>query len=384
MVVNENDYNTNTYVKTNKFINSMLSDFSPLEDRMFQVMDNDGRVINPKYKPDIEPERLVKAYKDMLFARQADLMAVSYQRQGRMYTYPPNFGQEAISGGLAVVMREQDWLVPAFRELGAWLAKGATLKDVFLYFIGYEDGTVFPNAQNILPISVPIASQLQHAAGIGYAINYKKEDSVVYAIVGDGGTSEGDFSEAVNFASVWKAPVVFIVQNNQYAISVPFKMQTRSVNIAVKSYAFGIPGIKVDGNDLIAMTSALQEASAHARAGNGPVLIEALTYRRGSHTTSDDPTKYRSKEEEEAMAATDPIDRLRKYLIGQKLYDASSEGELISQFKQEVERQFGEAENYHPYPLEDVFKYTYVDMPDELKQQKIEHEKFLKWKESLK
>ncbi len=375
-VINDHSVKTMNLLK-------IFSEYNPLDDKMFQVMDNEGKIQEPSYLPEITNERLIKAYKDMLFARTADLMAVSYQRQGRMYTYPPNFGQEAISGGLAVVMRDEDWLVPAFRELGAWLAKGATLKEVFLYFIGYEDGTVFKNAKNILPISVPIASQLQHAAGLGYSIRYKNEDSVVYAVVGDGGTSEGDFSEAVNFASVWKAPVVFVVQNNQYAISVPFKMQTRSVNVAVKSYAYGIPGIKVDGNDLFAMVKVLNEASEYARAGNGPVLVEAFTYRRGSHTTSDDPTKYRTKDEEEMMAATDPIDRLRKYLVANNIYDASKEDELLAQFKKEVERQFNEAENYTPYPLENVFKYMYVDMPDDLKQQQIEHEKFLKWKENL-
>ena len=362
----------------------MFSQFSPLEDKSFRVMDNDGKIILPEFMPEIDPDRLVKAFKDMLFARTADFMAVSYQRQGRMFTYPPNYGQEAISAGLALTMRDQDWLVPAFRELGAWLAKGATLKDVFLYFMGYEEGTVFRNAKNISPIAVPIGSQLIHAAGIGYAINYKKEDSVVYAIIGDGGTSTGDFAEALNFASVWNAPVVFVVQNNQFAISVPFKMQTRSVNIAVKSYAFGMPGIKVDGNDVFAMTRALQEATNHARSGNGPVLIEAVTYRRGAHTTSDDPTKYRTKEEEDSMAVTDPLDRLRKYLVSKKLYDPSTEEELVSQYKKEVDRQFSEAENYTPYPLEDVFKYNYVDMPEDLKKQMVEHEKFLKWKEAQK
>lgn len=362
----------------------MFKEFSPLEDKLFQVMDKDGEIIAPEWMPEISEERLVKAFKDMLFARTADLMAVSYQRQGRMFTYPPNFGQEAISGGMAIVMRDQDWLVPAFRELGAWLAKGASLRDIFLYFMGYEEGTVFRGANNMVPISVPIASQIVHAAGIGYAINYNKKDEVVYAVVGDGGTSEGDFAEGLNFAAVWNAPVVYIVQNNQFAISVPFKKQTRSINIAVKGIAFGVDSIKVDGNDLFAMTKAVQVAHEHAASGKGPVLIEAVTYRRGAHTTSDDPTKYRTKEEEESWACYDPIDRLRKYLVKKNLWDESKEESLISEYKKEVDRQFEAAENYAPYPLEDVFKYLYVDMPDDLKVQKVEHEKFLKWKEGLK
>ncbi|MDO9510781.1 MAG: pyruvate dehydrogenase (acetyl-transferring) E1 component subunit alpha [Bacteroidales bacterium] len=361
----------------------MFKEYNPLDDKLFQVIDKDGKILAKKHMPDISDERVIQAFNDMLFARTADMMAVSYQRQGRMFTYPPNFGQEAISGGLAVVMRDQDWLVPAFRELGAWLAKGASLKEIFLYFMGYEDGTVFKDAKNITPIAVPIASQLLHAVGIGYAIKYRKLDSVVYAIVGDGGTSTGDFHEALNFAAVWDAPVVFIVQNNQFAISVPFKKQTRSINIAVKGIAYGMECIKVDGNDLFAMVKALQEAAKLAGEGK-PVLIEALTYRRGAHTTSDDPTKYRTKEEEETWALADPIDRLRKYLVSKKLWNEDSEEALLAQFKKEIDRQFEEAENYPAYALDDVFKFHYADMPADLRRQQVEYEKFLQWKEARK
>jgi pyruvate dehydrogenase E1 component alpha subunit len=362
----------------------MFNDFSPLEDKMLSVLDQDGNIINAEWNPKLTDETLIKAYKDMLFARTADIMAVSYQRQGRMFTYPPNFGQEAISAALALVMQKEDWLVPAFREMGAWLAKGATLKEVFMYYMGYEEGNAFRNAPKLLPISVPIASQLLHAVGVAYAVKFKEEKDVVYAVVGDGGTSEGDFHEALNFAAVWKVPVVFVVQNNQFAISVPFKNQTASVNIAVKAVAYGLPGVKVDGNDLPAMYASLQQASEHARNGNGPVLIEALTYRRGAHTTSDDPTKYRSQEEEEKWAQADPLKRLKAFLQKQGLMPDEEENALIAEYKKEVDRQFDEAENYGPYKLEDVFKYNYVDMPEDLKRQQMEHEKFLKWKEAQK
>jgi pyruvate dehydrogenase E1 component alpha subunit len=362
----------------------MFNDFNPVDDKILQVLDQEGKIINKKLDPGLDKDTVLRSYKDMLFARTADIMAVSYQRQGRMFTYPPNFGQEAISGALGLVMQQEDWLVPAFRELGAWLAKGATLKDIFLYFMGYEDGNAFRSAPKLLPIAVPIASQLLHATGIGYAINFKEAKDVVFTVVGDGGTSEGDFHEALNFASVWKVPVVFVVQNNQFAISVPVKKQTASVNIAVKALAYGMPGVKVDGNDLFAMYSALKDASDHARSGQGPVLLEALTYRRGAHTTSDDPTKYRSKEEEDKWALTDPLKRMKAYLNKLGLMKDEEENSLVEEYKNEVDRQFSEAENYGPYKLEDVFKYTYVDMPDDLKQQQVEHEKFLKWKESQK
>ncbi len=358
----------------------MFNDYEPINKKIFQVIDNDGKVINKKYMPEIEDKEIVEAYKSMLFARTADKMIISYQRQGRIYTYPPNYGQEAISGAVARIMRDEDWLVPAFREMGAYLAKGASLKEIFLYFMGYEDGVKFENANNFLPYAVPIASQLVHAAGIGYAINYRKTDQVVFTFVGDGGTSEGDFHEALNFAGVWKAPVIFIVQNNQYGISTPFKVQTASDGIAIKSYAYGIKGIQVDGNDFFAMYKAVKESVYHAKAGLGPVLIEAVTYRKGAHTTSDDPTKYRSKEEEDSWEEKDPLKRLKAYLVSKKLFDDKEEEKLVEEYKKEIDRQFIEAENYGDVSLEDVFKYTYADMPADMKEQMVEHENFLKWK----
>jgi len=358
----------------------MFNEYDPKDDKLYQIMDNEGKIINPKEMPEIDKEDIVKAYKNMLFSRTADSMAISYQRQGRMFTYPPNNGQEAISVAAGLLMRENDWLVPAFRELAAWLAKGVTLKEVFLYYIGYEEGNTFRNAKNVLPFCVPISSQLPHAAGIGYSIKFQGKDDVVFAFVGDGGTSEGDFSEALNFASVWKVPVIFIIQNNQYAISVPVERQTKSINLAIKSYAFGLKGIKVDGNDFFAMYSAIKNAMDFTREGNGPVLIEAFTYRKGAHTTSDDPSIYRTKEEEDKWEKADPIIRLKKYMDSKKLWNEDEE-ELIEQFKNEIDRQFTEAENFGAYPLEDVFKYTHVEMPEELKRQKMEYEKFLQWKE---
>jgi pyruvate dehydrogenase E1 component alpha subunit len=376
-----------TYYKTvdilmNKIAMSIIKEFNPIDDKLFQIIDNKGKIINEKWFPKIKDEEILKAYKSMLFARTVDQMAVSYQRQGRMYTYPLNFGQEAISCAAGMLMREEDWLVPAFRELGAYLAKGASLRDIFLYFMGYEDGNAFKGVKNIVPINVPIASQFPHAAGIGYAIKYNKKDEIVFAFVGDGGTSEGDFHEALNFAAVWKVPVIFIIQNNQFAISVPISKQTVSKNLAIKAVAYGIPGVKTDGNDLFAMYQVLKEAADYCKKGNGPILIEALTYRKGAHTTSDDPTKYRTKEEEEFWDKADPLNRLKSFLVNKNLITEEEEKKLIAQYKKETDRQFSEAENYPPYKLEDVFKYTYIDMPDVLKKQQVEYENFLKWKAS--
>jgi len=362
----------------------MFEEYSPLTKKRLQVMDNEGNIINEKYFPKLESEQILKAYKDMLFARTADLMTVSYQRQGRIFTYPPNLGQEAIHGGFAATMRKDDWLAPAFREMGIYLAKGASLKEIFLYFMGNEDGNVFKDTQNFMPIAVPIASQLTHATGIGYEIKYNKKSHVVVAVCGDGGTSEGDFHEALNFAGAWGVPVVFLIQNNQYGISTPFKMQTNSDGIAIKSLAYGIKGIQVDGNDFFAMYTVAKEALDYARKECKAVLIEAVTYRKGAHTTSDDPTKYRSKEEECEWEKTDPLDRLRKYLIANNLWSEAEEEKLIPDYKKEIDRQFIEAENYGEYKVDDVFDNLYAEMPEDLKKQKEDYKNFLKWRDSQK
>lgn len=378
----------------------LFNDFNPAEDKLFRIIDEEGKVVNPEYMPELNPETLQKAYQTMLFARTADLMAVSYQRQGRMFTYPPILGQEAIQAAAGMVIRRDDWLVPAFREMAVMLAKGVSLKEIFLYYLGNEEGSNFKDAHHVLPICVPIGSQLLHATGIAYEIKYNKKDEVVFPYIGDGGTSEGDFSEALNFAAVWQVPVVFTIQNNQYAISVPVHRQTRSINLAVKSVAFGMPGIKVDGNDFFAMYRAYQEAAQWARDGRGPVLIEAYTYRKGAHTTSDDPSKYRTKDEEKSWDAKDPLLRLKKYmtqkgisLLNTKEDDSKSgntehddlfagEEALIETYKQEIDRQFIAAETFRAYELNDVFKHMYVEMPDELERQKASYEEFLRWKEA--
>lgn len=357
---------------------STLDKYDPLKNIAYQLIDDDGKPLQKGWQPELSAEQILKAYQDMLFERTADHMAVSYQRQGRMYTYPPNIGQEAIHIAAGIVSQEQDWLVPAFRELGAWLAKGVSPQEIFLYFKGNEDGSRFEHAARMLPIAVPIASQLVHAAGIGYAMNYQGEkDTAVFAYVGDGGTSEGDFHEALNFAAVWDAPVVFVVQNNQFAISVPLKMQTRSINLAVKGIAYNIPSLMVDGNDFFAMHAALSHARQHAVSGKGPFLIEARTFRTGAHTTSDDPTRYRTKDEEELWALKDPFKRLKAYIEYAKLGNFDGEEQLIADFKKQIDKEFEAAENHPEYPLDDVFGYMFESMPDELKRQKNAYANYL-------
>lgn len=359
----------------------MFIDKDPVDITMFQVMNEHSEIVNKKVMANFKNETLIEALKQMLFARTVDLQIVSYQRQGRMYTYPPNIGQEAIAVATGMNLTNVDWLTPAYREMAAWFAKGLSLNDIFMYWGGDENGSAMKNADKFLPISIPISSQLLHAVGIGFAIKYQKKKGIVVAFCGDGGTSEGDFHEAMNFASVWRVPVVFIIQNNGYAISCPITKQTGSKNITLKSIAYGMKGIQVDGNDFCASFTAVKEAADLARQDKGPILIEALTYRLGAHTTSDDPTRYRSAEEEKKWQPKDPVRRLRNYLATNSLWDKKEEEKLLAQYKKQVDTEFKKFEDSSPYKLEDCFKYLYDEMPDDLREQQVRYERYINWME---
>lgn len=354
-----------------------FKDYNPLEGKMYQVMDQDGKITQKKEVPNLTDEDLLYLYKTMLFTRVIDEKAVSYQRQGRMLTYAPNTGQEATQVGSAFAMNKEDYLVPAFRELGAWLVKGVPLKNIYLYWYGNEWGSHMPEGVNVLPVSVPIASQYSHAAGIGMANNIKGEKVVSVAYVGDGGTSHGDFHEGLNFAAVFNAPVVFIIQNNQFAISVPRNKQTVSKTLAQKAIAYGMEGIQVDGNDIFAMYNATKKAIDKARDGGGPTLIEAYTYRLGAHTTSDDPSKYRTDEEVEPWLAKDPLIRFENYLRNEKLIDDKWLEETRAELEKEVGDTFESIEDKSDTEVEDIFKYHYETMPPQLEEQMNEYLEFL-------
>ena len=354
-----------------------LNEFDPRSTQPYMILDETGKIIDPENVPKFTEEELKYLHKTMVFTRIIDEKAVSYQRQGRMLTYAPNTGQEAAQVGSAYALEKKDWLVPAFRELGAWLIKGVPLKNIYLYWYGNEWGSFMPEDVKMLPVSIPIASQMQHAAGIGMANNIKGEDCVAMAYVGDGGTSTGDFYESINFASVFKAPVVFVIQNNQFAISVPRTKQTNSKTLAQKAVAFDIPGILVDGNDIFAMYAITKLAVERARAGEGPTLIEAYTYRLGAHTTSDDPTRYRKNEEVEEWAVKDPIKRFETYLLDQGVITAEYVEKLKEELEAEVVSTFESIENKSDTEIEDIFKYQYEEMTPQLEEQLAEYKSFL-------
>src|SRR5712692_5509302 len=296
------------------------------------ILDSDG-ALDDALDPRIPPDELKRMYRGMLLARRLDERMVKLQRQGRIGTFAPLKGQEAAQIGSVATLTPRDWMVPSFRETAAMLWRGWPIEKMLMFFAGYLEGGQPAPGQRDLPITIPVATQLPHAVGLAYAAQYKDDDAVVMAYFGDGATSEGDFHEAANFAGVWHVPVVFVCQNNQWAISVPLKKQTNSRTIAQKALAYGFPGIQVDGNDLLAVYAATREAVARAREGEGPTLIECVTYRLGVHTTADDPSKYRSDDEVKAWERKDPLTRFVAYLEKKNLFEQGLEEQVHAEIE---------------------------------------------------
>lgn len=349
----------------------MIQEMKLQKGKMFQVLKTTGTTSVDVNIPD---ETLIKMYEAMKLSRVADIKALQFQRQGRMLTYAPSQGQEAAQVGSIAATEQEDWMVQAFREMGALLYKGVSLRQIFLYWYGNEDGSKYE--QNITPVSVPIASQLNHATGIAYASKLLNKGQVVMAYVGDGGTSHGEFHEAMNFAQVFEVPMVTIIQNNHWAISTPRAHQTKAETLAQKAIAYGMKGIQVDGNDVLAMYIATKEAVERAKNGEGPTLIEAVTYRLGSHTTADDPTIYRSNEEVEEWKKKDPIVRFEKYLTKKGLLTKEKIDEYEEKYTKYVTDEFKEVEKTE-YVMEDIFNYNYEELTPQLKEQYEEYKKYL-------
>ena len=324
-----------------------------------EVLDENGE-LDRELEPDLEPERLIAMYRAMVLGRELDQRMIKLQRQGRVGTFGPGTGQEAAHIAPAFAMREDDWFVASFREPGARLVRGEPIYNSLVFYGGYEEGNVLPAAKpRLLPINIIVASQLLHAVGIGYAMRLRGEDSAVVAFVGDGGTSQGDFHEALNLAAVWQAPVVFVVQNNGWAISMPQSKQTRSKTMAQKALAYGMPGVQVDGNDPLAMYRATDEALTRARSGEGPTLIEAETYRLMMHTTSDDPKRYRSDEEVERWWKRDPLVRFEKYLTGKVGWNEPKQAALLEEIRAEIETAVRTYEERKDYPADAPFDHVF-------------------------
>lgn len=359
----------------------LFKNYDPLKKKQLQILDAKGKVVQPDLEPKLDKETLLKMYKTMALGRVADIKALQYQRQGRMLTYPPNKGQEATQVGAMAALEPQDWLSPAFRELNAMLYRGVKLEQIYLYWYGNEWGNHFEEDVRVLPVNVIIGSQINHGAGLAYASKVLKKNEVTIATIGDGGTSHGEFYEGLNFAASLNAPLVVVIQNNQWAISTPRSKATKAETLAQKAVAFGIPGIQVDGNDILAMYVATKEAVDYARAGNGPVLIEAVTYRLGAHTTSDDPTIYRKDEEVKEWELKDPLIRFKKYLLDKGYWTEEEDQKLDEENNAYVGETFKKVEQTGEEDLIDIFKYTYKEMTPQLTEQYEYIKNFLAEKE---
>jgi pyruvate dehydrogenase E1 component alpha subunit len=342
-----------------------------------EILDKDGR-IDPELDPGLPPERLLEFMGAMLRARLFDDKALKLQRQGRMGTWASLEGQEAAQIGVAMALTPDDWVIPSFREHGVLLTHGVPGADIYRYWRGDERASVPPEGLNVLPPSVPVGSQLLHGVGVGLALKLQGKRAAAVAFAGDGGTSQGDFHEALNFGGVFGTPTVFFIQNNHWAISLPFKKQTAAASIAQKAHAYGIPGVQVDGNDVLAVYTASGAALERARAGEGPTLIEAHTYRFGNHTTSDEATRYRSPEELAWWRERDPILRLRRHLEGRGLWDAAREEALVAELKTEIETMVEAAEAAPPAAPTEMVEWTYAELPWHLREQRTEIEEALR------
>ena len=328
--------------------------------------------LDQKLEPNIPEDVLLRLYRTMLLARKFDERLLNLQRQGRIGTFAPIKGQEAAQLGTIAHLRPGDWMVPAFRETAAEIWRGRSLESVIIYFNGFNEGVAIPDERNDFPISVPVGSQMIHAVGLGWAAKYRQTDDIAMAYFGDGATSQGDFHEALNFAAVFKSPVIFVCQNNQWAISIPVSQQTRSQTLAQKALAYGMPGIQVDGNDILAVYAAAHEAVQRARNGDGPTLIECVTYRLMMHTTADDPKRYRTDEEVERWIQRDPLPRYEKYLMDKGVLSDEKRGAVESEILEEIQTAIDRAEKQMETmgdPI-DMFDHTYAEMPASLKSQK--------------
>ena len=336
-----------------------------------EILDPNGTV-DETLMPELSADAMCEIYRDMVRMRAMDDKALKLQRQGRMGTWPPIKGQEAIQAGVAQAMKNEDWLIPAFREHGIMLLRGVPAHLIYAYWAGDERGSAYPDGVRVFPVAVPVGSQWQHGTGVGLSLKLRGERAVAVTLGGDGSTSEGDFHEAMNCAGVFKTNSVFVIQNNQWAISVPLHQQTASETLAQKAHAYGIPGVQVDGNDVFAVYSAAAEALDRARNGDGPTLIEAVTYRLGDHTTADDASRYRKDEEVAAWEKRDPILRLRRYLEGRGLWDDAQEQTQLEAAQSWVEEQVTALESMPPQDPSDIFTHMYADLPPHLAEQMAE------------
>lgn len=337
-----------------------------------EYLDRDGRLQRPLPEALANRDRLLQLYRLMVQARVFDFAAINLQRTGELGTYPSGEGQEAIGAGIGLAMQESDLLVPYYRDVATQIQRGVLLEEILRYWGGDEWGMHYQQQAEDFPVNVPIATQTCHAVGVGYAFKYRKQPRAVVTTCGDGATSKGDFYESINIAGAMALPVVFVVNNNRWAISVPLEKQTAAPTIAHKALAAGIDGYRVDGNDAIAVFQVLQETLERARNEHRPALVEALSYRLGDHTTADDASRYRDKAELDAARELEPLIRFKAYLQSEQDWSDAEDKDMYAQCNEQVRRAIEAYKNFPEQPAGEFFDYMFASPSAELQQQKQE------------
>lgn len=342
------------------------------------ILAPDGSVVPGADVPELSSDKLMVLYRTMILNRKIDERMTRLQRQGRIGFFVGSTGEEATIVGSALALQKDDWIVPCYREIGAALLRGYPLYDFMCQLFGNEEDSIKGRQMpchwgsselKIVSVSSTVGSQIPQAAGIAHAMKIRNSSEAVLTYFGDGATSEGDFHVALNFAGVYKLPVVFLCRNNQWAISVPVSRQTASANIAVKANAYGIKGEKVDGNDVLAVYQRTKSALRRARRGNGATLIEAFTYRQGAHTTSDDPRAYREDAEVDEWIKKDPIVRFDKFLIRQGLLTAGDRERIEKELDEEIQMTVKQVESLGPPQIETIVEDVFQEVPWHLREQ---------------
>lgn len=337
----------------------------------YQYLNHQGE-LEPDCPIVLSPDSLREYFRVMNVIQIFDKKAIALQRTGRMGTYAPVHGQEAIGTAIGMTLAKEDVFIPYYRDYATLYQRHVNLSDILRFWGGDEFSMTYGHQSHDFPLCVPIASQCLHAAGVAHALKYKNTPNIALVTIGDGGTSEGDFYEAMNVAGAWQLPLVFVIQNNQWAISVPLSQQTHCQTLAQKAIAAGFEGIQVDGNDVFAMHKILTDAIEKARNGGGPTLIEALSYRLSDHTTADDASRYQPAEEVKAAHQLKPIERLKKYLLSQGILSELDIEKIQANAELEVESQIEEYLKLPTPAIQSAFDYHYAELPDYLIEQRAE------------
>jgi pyruvate dehydrogenase E1 component alpha subunit len=340
---------------------------------MFQIMNEDGEIVNQDAMPDLSDEELKELMHRMVYTRILDQRSIALNRQGRLGFYAPTAGQEASQLGSHFALEKEDFVLPAYRDVPQLIWHGLPLYQAFLFSRGHFHGNQMEDVNALSP-QIIIGAQYVQAAGVALGMKKRGKKSVAITYTGDGGTSQGDFYEGINFAGAYQAPAIFVVQNNQFAISVPVEKQTAAKTLAQKAVAAGIEGIQVDGMDVLAVYAATKAARDRGINGEGPTLIETLTYRYGPHTMAgDDPTRYRTEDLDNEWEKRDPLVRFRKFLEGKGLWSEEEENKVIEQAKEEIKTAIKKADEQPKQKVTDLISYMYEELPANLKEQMEEY-----------